>query len=66
MRLIKINNDLLNEDQFIGLFWEANSKAVAKYQVNGTIVEVVVAKGKDWREVMKEAANSMLFDLEQG
>lgn len=66
MRLIKIDNDLINEDKFIGLFWENSSQAVAYYYGrNGVVNMTVLATGDDWRTVMKEAANAMLFDLDQ-
>ena len=66
MRLVKIKNDLINEDKFIGLFWKQGSKVVAKYYgEDGTISSATLAKGDDWRAAMKEAAADMLFDLEK-
>lgn len=66
MRLIKIKNHLINEDKFIGLFWEDSYHAVAYYYGRkGNIATAVLAKGDDWRVAMKEAAADMLFDLEQ-
>jgi len=66
MRLIKINNDLINEDKFIGLFWEEGRHAVAHYYgSNDALNMTTLATGIDWRETMKEAAESMLFDLDQ-
>lgn len=66
MRLIKIKNDLINEDKFIGIFWEDNSRAVVKYHgADGKVVSRTLAKGNDWREAMRDAAHDMLFDLEK-
>ncbi len=66
MRLVKIKKHLVNEDKFIGLFWEDNCHAVAYYYGRkGNIAMAILAKGDDWRLAMKEAAADMLFDLEK-
>ena len=66
MRLIKIDDDLINEDRFIGLFWLNEHHVIAKYEgANGEVIETNLSSGRDWRGCMRHAANAMLFDLDK-
>jgi hypothetical protein len=67
MRLIKLNDELVNEDRFIKLVAEKEDDTYivsALYLDDKDSKLVELARNTTWREAMRDAAQSMLFDLE--